>query len=260
MNHTQTRRFLQSPQGATAMLNKQQHQQDRQSEDARVAEDRRFTLQRDATAATERADREAVANNFRLKEANDQWSRWQIEEQQKQQQQNQPWVQIPGTRYVAGPKGQALPMAQEPQPIPPGMVPDSMTVGGVRYKTPAPDKAAATPGIHATKQIDGVNYNMSKTGELTRAPIKDPTPQVKAQIFKHVNGRDPVSESDWTEAHYLTTGDARSAAPSQPGTGNREPGTLKAFTATTTTTKAEIAALPPGTPIRMPDGSVKYKK
>lgn len=138
------------------------------------------------------------------------------------------WTPVPGTDYMQSRRGQTLPKAKSELPA---ITPEMAAAMGLSLATAdtsgrmtfrADGGKGAGAGIHATKEIDGVLYNMNKTGDLTRARLKDPTPEQKAAIFKHVKGRDPVSEADWTDAHYLATGDERpSGKPSDPVAGTQ---------------------------------------
>lgn len=176
------------------------------------------------------------------------------------------WAQIPGTSYVSGPKGQTVPMAKGERPA---LTPEDAAAMGLQVKsvdskgnpTYAPkSEAKNTNRVHSSKEVDGVLYNVMTDGTMQRATIEDPSPQMKLKAFKNAYQREPKNAQDWSEAYYLASGKSRPSAPSAAPAAPAAATSGKPFVMTASTTREHLAALPSGTPIRMPDGSIKYKR
>lgn len=91
-------------------------------------------------------------------------------------------------------------------------------------KAPAADSKVTPRGV--PRKEGELFYNFMSDGTRQPVRIPNPTPQEKFAYFKQLTGKDAnftaaqMTPEDWTEAHYLTTGDprpARSAAPAAAG-------------------------------------------
>lgn len=219
--------------------------------------------EKDSEAAAQRAAESGIPPGVRPSD----WRRYQRSTrgiEQALDMQPQQWTPIPGTNYVQGRGGQTVPMARAQQaPITPadaaamGLEVHSVdSKGNVTYRQRGGNTPAAK--VHSTKEVDGLLYNVMSDGSMTRAIIDDPTRQAKIKAFKAQYEREPKTEADWSEAYYLASGKPRNASPTAtPAADSKAPAPFKV---TAKTTREELAKLPSGTPVLMPDGSTKYKR
>jgi hypothetical protein len=130
-----------------------------------------------------------------------------------QEMQPEQWTPIPGTDYMQGRKGQTVPMrrAGEQVAVPPGMVPKSMTVGGVRYEVPEGDKPAGPLEIRAKLQPkEGFEMVQWSDGMILPSPRNiSPTDKQKEDAYKAVTGQDldKASPEHWSDAYYFARGE-----------------------------------------------------
>lgn len=94
-------------------------------------------------------------------------------------------------------------------------------------KSPAADSKVTPRGV--PRKEGELFYNFMSDGTRQPVRIPNPTPQEKFAYFKQLTGKDAnftaaqMTPEDWTEAHYLTTGDPRPARSSTPAATGQSP-------------------------------------